>query len=157
MESPTIESAASLADDPAIDVVIIATPPNTHASLSVQMMDAGKHVICEKPLALNRAETARMVETADRQQVHLGCHQNRRWDVDYLAIKQALEEGRIGDLFYVETFVGGFSHPCGYWHSHDEVSGGTVVECLSDHAHLERPGFGHQADALTAFYQLGCL
>jgi predicted dehydrogenase len=124
----TLESAASLAEDPAIDVVIIATPPNTHAHLSLQMMVAGKHVVSEKPLALNRAETARLVETADRQQVHLGCHQNRRWDVDYLAIKQSLKEGRIGELFYVETFVGGFSHPCGYWHSHDKISGGTAYD-----------------------------
>ncbi len=124
----TLESAALLADDPAIDVVIIATPPNTHSSLSLQMMAAGKHVVCEKPLALNRAETALMVEAADRQQVHLGCHQNRRWDVDYLAIKQALKEGRIGELFYMETFVGGFDHPCGYWHSHDEISGGTAYD-----------------------------
>jgi predicted dehydrogenase len=124
----TLESAASLADDPEIDVVLIATPPNTHSDLSVQMMKAGKHVVCEKPLALSRAETARMVEAADSQQVHLGCHQNRRWDVDYLAIKQALHEGRIGELFYIETFVGGFGHPCGYWHSHDEISGGTTYD-----------------------------
>jgi len=124
----TFESAASLAEDPAIDVVIISTPPNTHASLSLQMMAAGKHVVCEKPLALNRAETARLVETADRKQVHLGCHQNRRWDVDYLAIKQSLKEGRIGELFYAETFVGGFGHPCGYWHSHDKFSGGTAYD-----------------------------
>jgi predicted dehydrogenase len=124
----TLESAALLADDPEIDVVLIATPPNTHASLCLQMMAAGKHVVCEKPLALNRSETDRMVEAADRQQVHLGCHQNRRWDVDYLAIKQALQEGRIGELFYMETFVGGFGHPCGYWHSHDEISGGTTYD-----------------------------
>jgi predicted dehydrogenase len=124
----TLESDAALAADPEIDVVIIATPPNTHAKLSLQVMAAGKHVVCEKPLAMNRAETALMVEAADRQQVHLGCHQNRRWDVDYLAIRQALEEGRVGDLFYVETFVGGFVHPCGYWHSHDEISGGTAYD-----------------------------
>jgi predicted dehydrogenase len=124
----TLESAASLADDPEIDVVIIATPPNTHSDLSVQMMKACKHVVCEKPLALNRTETALLVEVADRQQVYLGCHQNRRWDVDYLAIKQALNDGRIGELFYIETFVGGFGHPCGYWHSHDEISGGTSYD-----------------------------
>ena len=124
----TLESAALLADDPEIDAVLVATPPNTHSELSVQMMTAGKHVVCEKPLALNRTETALMVEVADRQQVHLGCHQNRRWDVDYLAIKQALQEGSIGELFYIETFVGGFGHPCGYWHSHDEISGGTTYD-----------------------------
>jgi predicted dehydrogenase len=124
----TYESADALAKDSEIDVVIICTPPNTHASLSLQMMAAGKHVLCEKPLALHRKESAAMVEMAEEKRVHLSCHQNRRWDVDYLAIKQALAEGLIGDLFYMETFVGGFSHPCGYWHSHDEISGGTACD-----------------------------
>jgi predicted dehydrogenase len=124
----TYDSADAFAKAPEVDVVIVATPPNTHASLSVQMMAAGKHVVCEKPLALNRKETAAMVEMAETQQVHLSCHQNRRWDVDYLAIKQALADGLIGELFYLETFVGGFDHPCGYWHSHDEISGGTAYD-----------------------------
>ena len=124
----TYESVDELAKAPDLDLVIIATPPNSHARLSIDMMAAGKHVVCEKPLALNRRETTAMVEMAERQGVHLSCHQNRRWDVDYLAIKQALAEGLLGDLFYVETFVGGFIHPCGYWHSHDAISGGTTYD-----------------------------
>jgi predicted dehydrogenase len=127
-EVKTYDSADGLARDPEVDVVIVATPPNTHADLSLKMMAAGKHVVCEKPLALNGKETAAMVEMAEKQRVHLSCHQNRRWDVDYLAIKQALADGLIGDLFYLETFVGGFNHPCGYWHSHDAISGGTTYD-----------------------------
>lgn len=69
-----------------------------------------------------------MVEMSEKQGVHLSCHQNRRWDIDYLAIKQALDDGLIGDLFYMETFVGSFQHPCGYWHSHDVISGGTAYD-----------------------------
>lgn len=124
----THQSADDLAGDPHIDLVIIATPPNSHARLARQIMDAGKHVVCEKPLALTSEEAAAMAEMADKQQVHLSCHQNRRWDVDYLAIKQAVQEGLIGDLFYMETFVGGFDHPCGLWHSHDAISGGTAYD-----------------------------
>jgi predicted dehydrogenase len=118
------ESAQALIQDPALDLVLVATPPNTHADLCLELLSAGKHVVCEKPLALNRRETDRLVECAERAQRHLGCHQNRRFDPDYLAIRQAVEAGRIGDLFYLETFVGGFGHPCGYWHSHAPVSGG---------------------------------
>lgn len=127
-EIRTHTSAQSLGDDPNVDLVIIATPPNTHAPLAMQMMAAGKHVVCEKPLALNRVETAAMAEASQQQGVHLSCHQNRRWDVDYLAIKHALGQGLIGDLFYLETFVGGFSHPCGYWHSDAAVSGGMTYD-----------------------------
>lgn len=122
------ESAETLANDPKVDLVIVATPPNTHAALSLQMMASGKHVVCEKPLAFNRKETDAMERMADSGNLHLSCHQNRRWDVDYLSIKKALAEGLIGDLFYMETFVGGFSHPCGYWHSHAPISGGTAYD-----------------------------
>jgi predicted dehydrogenase len=124
----TYASADLLADDADVELVIIATPPNSHASLALKMMGAGKHVVCEKPLALNRKETAAMVARAEKQQVHLSCHQNRRWDADYLAIRQVLAEGLIGDLFHMETFVGGFEHPCGYWHSHAAISGGTSYD-----------------------------
>jgi predicted dehydrogenase len=128
---PQLKTYSSIDDfgaDAAIDLVIIATPPNTHAELAIAMMAAGKHVICEKPLAISRRETDAMLEMSEKQAVHLSCHQNRRWDVDYLAIRQALREGVIGELFYMETFVGGFHHPCGYWHSHDKVSGGLTYD-----------------------------
>lgn len=124
----THPTAAALADDPLVELVIVATPPNTHADLTLQMMSAGKHVVCEKPLALSTEEAQAMVKMAEAGRLHLSCHQNRRWDVDYLAIRQALDERAIGELFYLETFVGGFSHPCGYWHSHAPISGGTAYD-----------------------------
>jgi predicted dehydrogenase len=124
----TYASTDAFAVDPDIDLVIIATPPNTHAQLAIQMMAAGKHVVCEKPLAVSQRETDAMIEMAQRQGVHLSCHQNRRWDVDYLAIRQALREGLIGELYYLETFVGGFHHPCGYWHSDAKISGGLTYD-----------------------------
>ena len=124
----TYASADDLLRDPDVDVVIVATAPNTHAALALQMMSAGKHVVCEKPLALSRKETDAMLELSLNKGLHLSCHQNRRFDVDYRAIKGAVTEGIIGDLFYLETFVGGFSHPCGYWHSHEPVSGGAAYD-----------------------------
>ena len=120
--------AEALGSDAAVDLVIVATPPNTHAALCLDLMAAGKHVVCEKPLALNRRETDALQSAAEKQQVHLSCHQNRRWDPDYLAIRESLARGLIGDLFYMETFVGGYHHPCGYWHSHAAVSGGTTYD-----------------------------
>lgn len=124
----TYDSAEAMADDPDIDLAIIGTPPNSHARLALQMLEAGKHVVCEKPLALTQAETEAMLSLAERQRLHLSCHQNRRWDLDYLAIKQAVDEGLIGELFYMEAFVGSYNHPCGYWHSHDKISGGTTFD-----------------------------
>ena len=124
----TYNEAHQMAEDPDVNLVIIATPPNSHADLCLQMMAGGKHVICEKPLALNRRETDAIVQMADERGVHLSCHQNRRWDPDFLAIRQALKDGLIGNLFYLESFVGGYHHPCGYWHSDAQVSGGTSYD-----------------------------
>jgi predicted dehydrogenase len=124
----THTSTEDLLQDPAVDLVIIATPPNTHAALALQALEAGKHVVCEKPLAITRQETSALLEASQRAGLHLSCHQNRRWDADYRAIQQALAEGRLGELFYIETFVGGFHHPCGYWHSHAPISGGTAYD-----------------------------
>ncbi|MDX1764442.1 MAG: Gfo/Idh/MocA family oxidoreductase, partial [bacterium] len=121
-------SAASLAQDEDINLVIVATAPNVHAQLSMEMMAAGKHVLCEKPLALNSQEAEAMLQTANKHGVHLSCHQNRRWDPDFRAILDIVKGGRIGELFHVETFVGGFHHPCGYWHSHRPISGGTTFD-----------------------------
>jgi predicted dehydrogenase len=124
----TYDATDVFANDPDVDLVIICTPPNTHARLSLEMMTTGKHVLCEKPLALRHQDAIAMVEMSENQKVHLSCYQNRRTDVDYLAIKQAVENGLIGELFFMETFVGGFSHPCGFWHSHNEISGGTAYD-----------------------------
>ncbi len=122
------ESVEEFADAADMDLVIVATPPDTHTPLCLQVMRFGKHVVCEKPLALSCLETDALKEMAAQQGVHLSCHQNRRWDPDYLAIQQSLADGLIGDLFYLESFVGGFDHPCGYWHSHTPVSGGTSYD-----------------------------
>ncbi|MEM8860863.1 MAG: Gfo/Idh/MocA family oxidoreductase [Chloroflexota bacterium] len=111
-----------------VDIVIIATAPNSHARLAMQMLEAGKHVICEKPLALTKEETDGMMRLAAEKRLHVSCHQNRRWDSDFLAIQNAVNAGWLGDVFYLETFIGGYGHPCGYWHSHDVVSGGTTFD-----------------------------
>jgi predicted dehydrogenase len=123
-----LPDAKALAEAPDVDLVIVATPPNTHADLSLTLLEAGRHVICEKPLALNRRECDALTAMADRRRVHLSCHQNRRWDADYLTIRDCLAQGLAGELFYLETFVGGFHHPCGYWHSHAPVCGGTAYD-----------------------------
>ncbi|MEM7798478.1 MAG: Gfo/Idh/MocA family oxidoreductase [Chloroflexota bacterium] len=124
----TTKDSNDLINDPDIDVVIIATPPSSHAKLALQMLDGGKHVICEKPLALSTTETDAMISLAEKNGLHLACHQNRRWDSDFLAIQNAVNAGWLGEVFYLETFIGGYGHPCGYWHSHDTISGGTTFD-----------------------------
>ncbi|GAC1465720.1 MAG: hypothetical protein PVSMB5_07790 [Ktedonobacteraceae bacterium] len=124
----TCTDLAEVAEDPSIDVVIVSTPPNTHAEISMQMLRAGKHVVSEKPFCLTSAEADAMIELASSLQRTLTVYQCRRWDPDYLAIQEVLKSGSIGPIFHMETFIGGYSHPCDYWHSHEPISGGIFYD-----------------------------
>jgi predicted dehydrogenase/type 1 glutamine amidotransferase len=117
-----------LLDDPDVGLVIVGTPPSIHADAVVAALDAGKHVVCEKPFAIHVADVDRMIDTATARDRVLTVYQSRRWDPDYLALREVVRSGRIGDAFYMESFIGGYSHPCDYWHSHEPISGGTIYD-----------------------------
>ena len=124
----TCTDSTQVAEDPDIDLVIISTPPNTHAALSLQMLRARKHVVSEKPFCLTTAEADEMIAVAKEQRRALTVYQCRRWDPDYLAISQVLKQNTIGPVFHIETFIGGYAHPCDYWHSHEPISGGVFYD-----------------------------
>lgn len=124
----TCTNTTQVIDDPDIDAVIISTPPNTHAPIAMQMLLAGKHVVTEKPFCLTSAEADELIQMAIEQQRTLTVYQCRRWDPDYLAIRQILQQNIIGPAFHIETFIGGYAHPCDYWHSHEPISGGVYYD-----------------------------
>jgi len=133
---PTAAGYASVDEvvrDDAVDLAIVATPPSAHFELTRRLLRAGKHVACEKPLCLTAAQADELIATAVEHDRVLTVHQNRRWDPDFLAVRRAVDAGLLGDLFNVETFVGGFEHPCRAWHSDVEVSGGAVYDWGSHH------------------------
>jgi predicted dehydrogenase len=89
---------------------------------------AVKHVVCEKPFALRVEEADRMIDAASARGLALTVYQSRRWDPDYVAVRSAVQSGRIGELFYMESFIGGYGHPCDFWHSHEPISGGMIYD-----------------------------
>ena len=119
---------ADLRGDPSVDVVVVGLPPAAHTDAVLQALDAGKHVVCEKPFALSAADCDCMIERAAANGLSLTVFQNRRWDPDFIALRNVLKSGSVGEPFYIESFVGGFAHPCGYWHSHEPISGGAVFD-----------------------------
>jgi predicted dehydrogenase len=126
-------SAAEVAQDPQVKMVIIATPPSTHTELAMTMLQAGKHVVSEKPLSLTVREVDMLYETAADKGLVLTVNQNRRWDPDFLTIRRVAEAGLLGKVFNMETFVGSFGHPCREWHSEASISGGTEYDWGSHH------------------------
>ena len=121
-------SGTELLADEGVDLVIVSTPPNTHADWVLRALDAGKHVVVEKPFCITVAEADRQIAAAKTANLTLAVYQNRRWDADYLALKRAVRTGRLGEVFHLESFIGGYDHPCNYWHSDEVVSGGAIYD-----------------------------
>lgn len=124
----TTDDPSTLRDSPDVDLVIVSTPPNTHGQWALDLIDAGKHVVLEKPMALTTAECDAAIGAAARADRTLVVYQNRRFDPDFRAIAQAIESGDLGEVFHLEAFVGTYQHPCNYWHSDADVSGGALFD-----------------------------
>jgi predicted dehydrogenase len=133
---PGVRAYASLDElvsDDDVEVAIVATPPAHHAALTLTLLRAGKHVACEKPLCLTVAEADAIIAVAAANHRVLTVYQNRRWDPDFVAIRRAVASGLLGEVFNVETFVGGYAHPCRTWHSDAAASGGAGYDWGSHH------------------------
>ena len=129
----TYADPAEMAGDDDLDLAVIATPPTLHAAVAMTFLEAGRHVACEKPLCMTVADADRLAAAADTSDLCLTVNQNRRWDQDFASVRRAAVAGMLGELFNVETFVGGFEHPCRAWHSDTSVSGGTAYDWGSHH------------------------
>lgn len=99
------ETPAALIADDDLDLVVIATPNDTHASLAASALRAGKHVVIDKPMALDLAQARALIALADAAPGQLSVFHNRRWDSDYLAVKQAIDEGVIGEVMHFESHI----------------------------------------------------
>ncbi|MCA8831177.1 Gfo/Idh/MocA family oxidoreductase [Hymenobacter pini] len=98
---PTVtsyDSVAELLADPALELVIINTPNDTHFALARQALQAGKHVLIEKPVATTVAELDELLALAAAQNRHVLAYQNRRWDSDFQLVRQVVESGQLGKL-----------------------------------------------------------
>lgn len=111
-----------------VDLVVVITPHNTHAKLCLAALEAGKHVVCEKPFCITTAEADAMIEAARRKNVLLTVFHNRRLDGDFLTIKRIIGEGWIGEPYRLEGFIGGYGFPGDWWRSDKAVSGGAIYD-----------------------------
>lgn len=88
--------------DPGVELVVLATPNSTHADLAVRCLEAGKHVVTDKVMCLDLADCDRMLGAASRTGLLLTVFQNRRFDGDYLTVRGLMDEGRLGDVRWIE-------------------------------------------------------
>ncbi|MBB3812547.1 putative dehydrogenase [Xanthomonas arboricola] len=84
--------------DPALDAVVLATPNQTHAPFALQALAAGKHVLVDKPFALDAAQARAVVAAAAAAGRIVSVFQNRRWDADFLTVRRLIDEGQLGEV-----------------------------------------------------------
>lgn len=120
--------ASAMLDSGLIDLVVVSTPPNSHYAWAKEALSRGIHVVLEKPMALLAYECDELMEIAASKKLMLVVYQNRRYDADFVAMREVIRSGEIGEVYHYDSFVGGYSRPCDYWHSNAEVSGGAIFD-----------------------------
>lgn len=100
-EVKSYDSVEELLEDPSIELVIINTPNNTHYEYAKMALQAGKHVLVEKPFAASSAEAADLFETGRKNNCKVMAYHNRRWDSDFQSVKRIIEAGTLGNLIEV--------------------------------------------------------
>ena len=93
-----IASPEAAIQHPEVDLVVIASPNATHAPLARLALNSGKNVVVDKPFTLDMQEARELIALAEEKQRVLSVFHNRRWDSDYLGVKQVIEQGLIGKL-----------------------------------------------------------
>ncbi len=112
-----------------VDLIVLITPHNTHAPLALKCLEAGRHVICEKPLAITTEEVDAMILAAKNSDVMLSAYHNRHWDGRILqAVELIKNQKLIGDVVRVECHMGGHKKPGDWWRTSRSISGGILYD-----------------------------
>ena len=117
-----------LLGDRTVELVTVAVPNDVHEEVVVRALRAGKNVICEKPVALTLDSLDRMIAVAQETGMHFSTHQNRRWDVDYLAMKQIYDSGMLGKVINIESRIHGSRGIPSDWRGEKKYGGGMLYD-----------------------------
>ncbi|MCR8657154.1 Gfo/Idh/MocA family protein [Paenibacillus endoradicis] len=169
-----IDNILSLLEEDALvdDIVIVATPPFTHANITCMALESGRHVLCEKPLAMNDHESAMILQTVKKTGKSISCCSSRFVGMRITKeVKQILDNGEIGELYQVKWIQrrkrarSGIEYqPQSKWFLNPTISGGgtlmdwgpydmtSLIEILNPikvevlHAWMTTPSTDHELD-----------
>lgn len=121
----SIEEMLEKAD---INTVMISTPNPSHLEMVEKSAKAGKHIICEKPAAMNVEQFDEMVKVTRENDVIFTVHQQRRWDKDYRIMKEVYDRKMVGDMYVIKSQLYGFNGNMHDWHVFPEMGGGMLYD-----------------------------
>ena len=110
------------------DLVVIATPNQWHAPYARAAMEAGKHVLCEKPAVMSVAEMEEVIRVSEKTGKFFTVHQQRRHDPDFRAVRDVIRSGQIGRISTIESRVLGERGVCFGWRADPESGGGMLYD-----------------------------
>jgi scyllo-inositol 2-dehydrogenase (NADP+) len=119
--------AAMLAESP-VELCTVIVPHHLHYRVAQQCLRAGRHVVLEKPLTIAVDEADALIDEASKRGLVLTASHNRNWDGDFLAIREVIDQGLLGEIFHVELWGGAFSPPRDGWRRRKELSGGPFYD-----------------------------
>jgi len=112
-----------------VNLITLITPHNTHAPLALQALKAGRHIVCEKPLAITTAEVDAMLAEAKKKGLIVSTYHNRHWDGRIqLALEHIQKKKLIGEIVRLELHMGAFGKPRAWWRSSKSISGGILYD-----------------------------
>jgi len=126
-------SIDALLADPSVQIVYIATPNDRHLADTLRCLEAGKHVMVDKPIALSSADARTMIDTARRLNLRLGVMHQQRFHPANLDAIRLIRDGTLGRLLMVRAQVGMWYPPTGNWRLDRATSGGGVLMDLGPH------------------------
>ena len=134
-DAKTYTDYKKLLEDKTIDVVHVCTPNKEHSFITIDALEAGKHVMCEKPMAKTYAEAKAMLDAAKRTGRKLTIGYQNRHTPQALYVKQACDEGVLGDIYYANAIaLRRRAVPTwGVFLNEDEQGGGTLID-IGTHA-----------------------
>ncbi|GIV15674.1 MAG: oxidoreductase [Armatimonadota bacterium] len=108
--------------DEQVQLAVLATPHNTHHALGKMALQAGKHVVIDKPFTITTTEADDLIAEARKRNLLLSVFHNRRWDWDFLTVSHAIESGLLGEVWQIESCVGRYGHSS-RWRAQRETMG----------------------------------
>ncbi len=96
-------SVAQMLSNPAIDLVVVASPSPNHFENARSALHAGKHVVVDKPFAASVQQANELIALAESKNKSISVFQNRRWDNDFLTVKECIAEGSLGNVYHYEA------------------------------------------------------
>lgn len=102
-EARVVASPSAMLQEADIDLVVIATPNQTHFPLAREALECGRHVVLDKPFVLDPAEARQLLALADDRSRLLSVFHNRRWDGDFITVRQLLADGVLGRITHFES------------------------------------------------------